>query len=156
MKVSSTTACWVCQRCLSVLVTRGPPIELAADPLLSRGGRAAPIAVSGGPRACRRRRVLDIAGGALVVATSGHPDGSMALLLWRPRVLFTGDAITESDGRITLGPFNRDRGAASFRTLAELDVDVACFGHDTSVVGDEAAANMIMLWRLPCTLAVNC
>ncbi|MDQ3987649.1 MAG: hypothetical protein M3291_00330 [Actinomycetota bacterium] len=34
-------------------------------------------------------------------------------------------------GHIIVGPFNldRERAAASFRALAELDADVACFGH---------------------------
>jgi glyoxylase-like metal-dependent hydrolase (beta-lactamase superfamily II) len=86
--------------------------------------------------------ILDIAGGALVVATPGHTDGSMALLLQRPRVLFTGDTMAEHQGQIILGPFNldRDRTAVSFRALAELDVDVACFGHGQPVVGSASAA----------------
>lgn len=85
--------------------------------------------------------VLDIAGGALVVATPGHTDGSIALLLRRPRVLFTGDTVAEHEGQIILGPFNRDRDRAahSFRALAELDADVACFGHGRPVVGNASA-----------------
>lgn len=46
--------------------------------------------------------VLDIATGALVVATPGHTDGSMALFLQRPRVLFTGDTVAEHQGQIVL------------------------------------------------------
>jgi glyoxylase-like metal-dependent hydrolase (beta-lactamase superfamily II) len=86
--------------------------------------------------------ILDIAGGALVVATPDHTDGSMALLLQRPRVLFTGDTMAEHQGQFVLGPFNldRDRTAVSFRALAELDVDVACFGHGQPVVGGASAA----------------
>lgn len=97
--------------------------------------------------------LLDIAGGAMVVATPGHTDGSMALFLPHPRVLFTGDTVAEHQGQIMLGPFNldRDRAALSFRALAELDADVACFGHGRPVVGDASAAlaaaaiNLIML-----------
>lgn len=86
--------------------------------------------------------ILDIAGGALVVATPGHTDGSMALLLQRPRVLFTGDTVAEHQGQIVLGPFNvdRDRAVVSFRALAELDTDVACFGHGQPIVGSASAA----------------
>lgn len=86
--------------------------------------------------------VLDIAGGTLVVATPGHTDGSMALLLQRPRVLFTGDTVAEHQDQIVLGPFNldRDRAAVSFHALAELDADVACFGHGWPVVGGASAA----------------
>lgn len=86
--------------------------------------------------------ILDIAGGALVVATPGHTDGSMALLLQRPRVLSTGDTVAEHQGQIVLGPFNvdRDRAVVSFRALAELDTDVACFGHGQPIVGSASAA----------------
>ncbi|MGH3983917.1 MAG: MBL fold metallo-hydrolase [Pseudonocardiaceae bacterium] len=80
--------------------------------------------------------------GALVIATPGHTDGSMALLLQRPRVLFTGDTVAEHQGQIVLGPFNLDldRTAVSFRALAELDADVACFGHGRPVIGAASAA----------------
>lgn len=85
--------------------------------------------------------VLDTAGAALVVATPGHTDGSMALLLPWPRVLFTGDTVAEHQGQIILGPLNldRDRAALSFRALAELDAYVACFGHGQPVVGNASA-----------------
>ncbi len=86
--------------------------------------------------------VVDIGGEALVVATPCHTDGSLALYLPRQRVLFTGDTVAEHQGRIILGPFNLDRGraTASFRTLAELDADVACFGHGQPIVTDATAA----------------
>ena len=46
------------------------------------------------------------------------------------------------DGRVILGPFNVDRDEAigSFRKLAELDVDAACFGHGAPVLADGSAA----------------
>ncbi|MGH3611524.1 MAG: MBL fold metallo-hydrolase [Pseudonocardia sp.] len=71
-----------------------------------------------------------------------YTDGSMALFLQRPRVLFTGDTAAEHQGQIMLGPFNldRDRAALSFRALAQLDADVACFGHGRPVVGNASAA----------------
>ena len=57
-------------------------------------------------------------------------------------MLFTGDTVAEYQGQIVLGPFNldRDRAAVSFRALAELDADVACFGHGQPVVGGASAA----------------
>lgn len=76
---------------------------------------------------------LDIGGGAVVIGTPGHTDGSMAILVTGPGVLFTGDIAAEHEGTLMLGPFNvdRDAAAASFRALAGLaaDADVACFGH---------------------------
>ena len=87
--------------------------------------------------------VLDFGGGARVVGAPGHTDGSVALHLPQHGVLFTGDAVAASpvDGQVILGVFNLDRGRAldSFRTLATLDSDVACFGHGDPVAGAAAA-----------------
>jgi glyoxylase-like metal-dependent hydrolase (beta-lactamase superfamily II) len=75
--------------------------------------------------------VLDVGGGAHVIAVPGHTDGSIALHLPAHRLLLTGDAVAEYLGRIVLGVFNLDaqRAVESMRRLAELDVDIACFGH---------------------------
>ncbi|WP_372350655.1 MBL fold metallo-hydrolase [Streptomyces sp. KL116D] len=90
------------------------------------------------------RDVLDLGGGAHVVGAPGHTDGSIALHLPAHGVLFTGDAVAVSpvDGQVILGVFNLDReqALASFRRLAALDSDVACFGHGAPVVGGSAAA----------------
>jgi glyoxylase-like metal-dependent hydrolase (beta-lactamase superfamily II) len=86
--------------------------------------------------------VLDIGGGAQVLAVPGHTPGSAALYLPGPGVLFTGDTIARTpDGEVILGVFNVDRAgaAASFRVQAALDVDIACFGHGDPLVGDAAA-----------------
>ncbi|ANB04969.1 hypothetical protein SAM40697_1008 [Streptomyces ambofaciens] len=52
-------------------------------------------------------------------------------------MLFTGDAVAASpvDGRVMLGVFHvdRDRAVASFRRLAGLEAEVACFGHGDAV-----------------------
>ncbi|TQN30511.1 glyoxylase-like metal-dependent hydrolase (beta-lactamase superfamily II) [Haloactinospora alba] len=86
--------------------------------------------------------VLDVAGGARVVSVPGHTDGSVALHLPGPRVLFTGDAVAEYEGRTILGVFNvdRDRAVRSLRRLSELDADTVCFGHGKPAVGGGAAA----------------
>jgi glyoxylase-like metal-dependent hydrolase (beta-lactamase superfamily II) len=92
--------------------------------------------------------VLDIAGGALVVATPGHSDGSLALYLRTPRVLFTGDTIAEHDGQVMLGVFNldRERTAESFRQLAQFESDIACFGHGRPILSD---ARQVLLQAQP-------
>ncbi|MGW4546572.1 MBL fold metallo-hydrolase [Streptomyces violaceorubidus] len=81
--------------------------------------------------------VLDFGGGARVVHAPGHTDGSIALQLPDHGVLFTGDAVAASpvDGGVLLGVFNIDRGraVASFGRLADLDTEVACFGHGDPV-----------------------
>ncbi len=79
--------------------------------------------------------VLGFGGGARVVHAPGHTDGSIAIHLPGPRVLFTGDTVAESGGAVVLGPFNLDRDLAldSFRRLTALDVDLALVGHGEPV-----------------------
>ncbi|MCX5365638.1 MBL fold metallo-hydrolase [Streptomyces sp. NBC_00124] len=88
--------------------------------------------------------VLDVGGGARVVHAPGHTHGSTALHLPHHGVLFTGDAIAASplDGSVMLGVFNvdRDRAVRSFRRLAALDAEMACFGHGDPVTGQASAA----------------
>lgn len=85
--------------------------------------------------------VIDFGGGARVVATPGHTDGSIAIHLPDERVLFTGDTVAHVNGQVIPGVFNMDRDEMlrSFRRLAELDVDVACVGHGEPVLGARAA-----------------
>lgn len=85
--------------------------------------------------------VLGFGGGARVLSVPGHTDGSVALYLPEHRVLFTGDTIAEHAGTVRLGVFNTDgaRAAASLRRMADLDVDVACFGHGDPSVRDTRA-----------------
>jgi glyoxylase-like metal-dependent hydrolase (beta-lactamase superfamily II) len=85
--------------------------------------------------------VLDFGGGAYVVSTPGHTDGSIAVYLPHHGVLFTGDVAAEHEGQVMPGVFNLDRAAVSrsLRRLAELDVDVACFGHGEPAVADASA-----------------
>jgi glyoxylase-like metal-dependent hydrolase (beta-lactamase superfamily II) len=80
--------------------------------------------------------VVPFGGGALVISAPGHTPGSIALYLPEHRVLFTGDTIAEHLGRVILGPFNLDAEQAvqSMRRLADLDVEVAVFGHGQPVL----------------------
>ncbi|MEU6476951.1 MBL fold metallo-hydrolase [Streptomyces sp. NPDC047017] len=109
------------------------PLHAEAVKHLPRGEPRRPARVTG---LCDGD-VLDFGGGARVVHAPGHTHGSIALHLPRHGVLFTGDAIAASpvDGTVVPGVFNldRDRVLASFRRLAALDTDVACFGHGDPV-----------------------
>jgi glyoxylase-like metal-dependent hydrolase (beta-lactamase superfamily II) len=89
---------------------------------------------------------IDLDGGAKVMHVPGHTMGSIALYLPARKLLFSGDAAQSAFG---LGPpsgpfgmFNEDRvaAAASFRKLAELDFDVACFGHGRPLDRDASLA----------------
>jgi glyoxylase-like metal-dependent hydrolase (beta-lactamase superfamily II) len=85
--------------------------------------------------------VLAFGGGAHVLHAPGHTDGSIAVHLPGPRVLFTGDTVAEHAGSALLGPFNLDRrrAADSFRRLVALDVDLALVGHGEPVPGSDLA-----------------
>jgi glyoxylase-like metal-dependent hydrolase (beta-lactamase superfamily II) len=85
--------------------------------------------------------VLEFGGGAVVVAVPGHTDGSIAIHLPGPKVLFTGDAIANVN-RTMMGVFNTDRVRAieSLHRLAELDVETAVFGHGDPLAHGAAAA----------------
>ncbi|MFF7649394.1 MBL fold metallo-hydrolase [Streptomyces sp. NPDC007983] len=85
--------------------------------------------------------VLPFGGGAVVVAVPGHTDGSIALHLPGPKVLFTGDAVANV-GHTMLGVFNTDRARAieSLHRLAELDADTAAFGHGDPIPHGAGAA----------------
>ena len=87
--------------------------------------------------------LIDLGGGAAVVGAPGHTDGSIAVHIPSQRLLFTGDSVAANGaGLVILGPFNVDRDQAieSFRELATLDVDTACFGHGDPVRADASAA----------------
>ncbi|GAA2415057.1 MBL fold metallo-hydrolase [Streptomyces glaucosporus] len=86
--------------------------------------------------------VLDFGGGARVVAVPGHTDGSIALHLPGPGVLFTGDTAANVGGNTMPGVFNLDRARMleSFRRLAALETDTACFGHGDPITGGAGEA----------------
>jgi glyoxylase-like metal-dependent hydrolase (beta-lactamase superfamily II) len=87
--------------------------------------------------------LIDLGGGAAVIGAPGHTDGSIAIHIPAQRLLFTGDSVAANGaGQVILGPFNvdRDQAISTFRELADLDVDIACFGHGDPVVADASAA----------------
>lgn len=116
------------------------PIHAEVSRLLPRGEVQHPGAVT----ELNDGDVLGFGGGARVVHVPGHTNGSIALHLPRYGVLFTGDAVAASpvDGTVMPGVFNLDRARtiASFRRLAALDAEVACFGHGDPVIGGAGAA----------------
>ncbi|MFE3166431.1 MBL fold metallo-hydrolase [Streptomyces sp. NPDC059224] len=88
--------------------------------------------------------VLDFGGGARVVHVPGHTHGSIALHLPSQELLFTGDAAAAAPdtGSVMPGVFNLDRNQAlaSFRRLAALRAEVACFGHGDPVTAGACGA----------------
>lgn len=73
-----------------------------------------------------------------IVAAPGHTPGSVAVLFEDAGVLVAGDAIASYEDTPMVGVFNADlpQAVATFRQLATLDVDMACFGHGAPLVDD--------------------
>ena len=92
----------------------------------------------------------DVVAGLRVVHTPGHTAGHVSLLWESRRVLFVGDAFANMLNRARYGSVYEDlhAGKRSIATIAELDFDVAVFGHGTPVVGDAAARLRDRLARL--------
>ena len=88
---------------------------------------------------------VDFGGGARVIATPGHTDGSIAVSLPDHGVLFTGDLVANGPPGLMLGPFNTDRGLArlSFAALTQIPATTVGFGHGDPLTGPEGAA----AWR---------
>jgi len=113
-------------------------------PLLARGDATAkPVRVD---RELTDGDEIELDGGARVVHAPGHTPGSIAIYVASRRLLFAGDAAANAFG---VGPpsgpfglFNEDRTQlrASFRKLAELDFEVACFGHGPPLQRDACLA----------------
>ncbi|MFF8845551.1 MBL fold metallo-hydrolase [Streptomyces sp. NPDC015127] len=84
--------------------------------------------------------VLGFGGGARVVHSPGHTDGSIGVHLPDHGVLFTGDCVA-GVGQVMLGVFNVDRPTAqeSMRRLASLAPSTVCFGHGDPLTEDAAA-----------------
>lgn len=98
---------------------------------------AAPVSID---RELQDGDVVDFGGGAEILSIPGHTEGSIAIHLPNHGVLLTGDTIANV-GTLMLGTFNQDRSrtVASFRRLAALDVETACFGHGAPIVAGAGA-----------------
>lgn len=111
-----------------------PPVLLDWErPLWERVGE--PDLLTGPPAHVDREvtdgDALGFGGGALVLSVPGHTDGSLAVHLPAHGVLFTGDAIANTETGPIVGVFNTDPelAAESYHRMAALDIDIACFGH---------------------------
>jgi glyoxylase-like metal-dependent hydrolase (beta-lactamase superfamily II) len=84
---------------------------------------------------------LDIAGGVEVVHTPGHSADHVSLLWKHDRgVLFAGDVAANIMGLgYSLGYEDFDQGRGSLRKLADLDFEVAVFGHGKPILSSASA-----------------
>lgn len=85
--------------------------------------------------------VLDIAGGIEVIHTPGHSAGHMSLLWKKDRsVLLTGDAVVNVPSlgyAVAYDDF--ETGKHSAAKLAELDFEVAAFGHGRPILSNASS-----------------
>lgn len=82
---------------------------------------------------------LPVVSDLAVIPTPGHTAGHMSLLLDRHGgVLFAGDsAMVTKSGGVQRGFMNRKSATfdSSLRRTAELEFEIACFGHSAAIVG---------------------
>jgi glyoxylase-like metal-dependent hydrolase (beta-lactamase superfamily II) len=141
---------------------QAPPPNLAdwERPLLAHASAqlsastAAPVRVD---RELDDDEPVDFGGGAVTVGVPGHTAGSIALYLPGPRVLFTGDVMArdprsrDAQAPVIPGLFNVDaaEAAVSFKRLAALDAEIACFGHGEPITRGAAARMQAAAEQLP-------
>lgn len=87
--------------------------------------------------------ILSAEGGLRVIETPGHTVGHISFYLPTRRLLFAGDAVRASKGRLALSPamLNYDTAMAlqSVRTLAALEMDACLPGHGAPVTSGAQA-----------------
>ncbi len=87
----------------------------------------------------RNAQILPVLGGLQVIATPGHTPGHLSYYAPSRRILFAGDSLIATGGKLNFGPgpftWNLERGQESVRTQAKLDVDAVCCGHGPVVRG---------------------
>jgi glyoxylase-like metal-dependent hydrolase (beta-lactamase superfamily II) len=95
---------------------------------------------------------VPVASDLTAVPTPGHTAGHISLLLDRHGgVLFAGDsAMSTRSGGVQRGFMNRKSATfdSSLRTMADLDFDIACFGHSAAIVGGAAASFRAFVSRI--------
>ncbi|MEM8862693.1 MAG: MBL fold metallo-hydrolase [Chloroflexota bacterium] len=83
--------------------------------------------------------LLTLAGGLRVIHTPGHSAGHIGLLWETQKVLFAADAIINQPRlNYMLGYEDFSEGKRSAAKLAQLDFDIACFGHGKPIIGNAA------------------
>lgn len=119
--------------------TPGPLIALLTRPLAD-------------PRPLADGDVLPALGGLVVVHTPGHTPGSVCLYAPARRLLFTGDVLQVTRGRLApphqVFSDDLDLARTSIRRLAQLDVDTICFAHypPLRAGGSEALRGLVEAW----------
>lgn len=89
--------------------------------------------------------IAEAMGGLQVIATPGHSPGHVSF--WQPecKILFAGDVLMNAFGvsglrlPFTVSTPDMAENIRSVRKIAELDAEIACFGHGEPIMQDAAA-----------------
>ena len=84
--------------------------------------------------------VLSMLGGLRVVPTPGHTPGSICLYALEHKLLFVGDALQRRRKKLRLPAkmvsTDMVEAVSSVKVIAELDLDIICFGHGRPLFDD--------------------
>lgn len=76
------------------------------------------------------KQILLVNGGLQVIFTPGHTGGSICLYSLRHKILFVGDALNKRHGTPSRSlAADYTKALESIYRIAELDVNILCFGH---------------------------
>jgi glyoxylase-like metal-dependent hydrolase (beta-lactamase superfamily II) len=90
-------------------------------------------------------------GGLRVVPTPGHTQGSICLYALESRILFVGDVLQRRRKKLRLPAkmvsTNMEEAIASVKRIAELDLEILCFGHGKPLFADTRSRLLALVER---------
>lgn len=93
-----------------------------------------------------------ILGGLQVIPTPGHTEGSISLCAPQKKLLFVADALNKRHSilRLPLKTATTDinQAVASIKKMAQMDIDILCFGHGRPVYKDAKARLATLVAKL--------
>ena len=124
--------------------------RLLRNPILSPLRRQLVTGPEGVDVALQGGEVFEVLGGLQVVPTPGHTPGSISLYAPENKLLFVGDALNKRHDivRMPLRTVSTDlkQAVASIHRMAELDVEILCFGHGRPIKeGAKASLQSLLL-----------
>jgi glyoxylase-like metal-dependent hydrolase (beta-lactamase superfamily II) len=97
------------------------------------------------------REVLSPLGGLRVVPTPGHTPGSISLYASEHKLLFVGDALQRRRKKLRLPAkmvsTDMEEAIASVKVIAELDLEIICFGHGRPLFEDAHSRLVALIER---------
>ena len=95
--------------------------------------------------------VLKPLGGLRVILTPGHTPGSICLYAPEPKLLFVGDALQRRRKKLRLPAkmvsTDMEEAITSIKKMAELDLEIICFGHGRPLFEDAHSRLVALIER---------